>query len=167
MKKSQSADVNGHLDFTKLELPNIFAQQDRMIEIPDYGEIGCGVVVPFSTEKKTIKISVPSNAHSDDVLFAHSVSGDSLNNPDPEKNICNGDSLICKANCDIQEITPDKICIVFVNQTCEKLAKKVIQNGDKVILRSTNPRFADRHFSIDTIEIKGIVIGFKRLRSSF
>lgn len=166
-KKIQNTDRSGELDFTHIELPNIFAQQDRIIDIPDYGEIGCGTVVPFSNEKKTLKISVPSNAYSDDILFAHTVSGDSLNNTDPDKNICNGDSLICKANCAIRDITPDKICIVFVQQTCEKLAKKVIPDGDTVILRSTNPQFADRRFPIEMVEIQGIVVGFKRLRSSF
>lgn len=150
----------------KIRLPNIFLQQNRMIEIPDYGEIGAGKVVPFPAEekKKTIKIPIPSNAHTGDILFSHSVSGDSLNNfENPNKNICNGDSLICKANCEIWEVTPDKICVVFIHQTCEKLAKHVILDGDFVILRSPNPHYKDRRFPADVVEIQGIVVGFKRL----
>lgn len=155
----------------KFNQSNIFLQQNRIIEIPDCGEIGAGKVVPFPHEegegRKQIKIPMPSNVQDGDVLFSHSVSGDSLNDFEkPERSINNGDSLICKANCEIWEVTPDKICIVFIHRTCEKLAKKVIYvNENDVILRSPNPYYKDRHFPADEIEIKGIVIGFKRLWS--
>lgn len=152
---------------TRIKMPNIFLQQNRFIEIPDHGEIGAGKVVPFPVEaekKKTIKIPMPSNAHDGDVLFSHTISGDSLNNfQNPEKSINNGDSLICKANIELSDVKPDKVCIVFIHQTCEKLAKHVILDGDFVVLRSSNPHYQDRRFPADVVEIKGIVIGFKRM----
>lgn len=167
MNSNQDTDRSGVPDWSQIQTPNIFRQQNRWIEIPDYGQIGAGKVVPFSEEIRKIKIPMPSNAHDGDVLFSHTVSGDSLNNPEnPDKNIENGDSLICKANCELWEITPNKVCIVFISQTCEKLAKHVIPDGDKVILRSPNPRYHDRRFSAEVIEIKGIVVGFKRMWQS-
>ena len=142
-------------------------QQNRMIEIPDYGEIGAGTVVPFPKEEKEvkkIKIPVPSNVQNGDILFSHSVSGDSLNDfSNPDKSIRNGDSLICKANVVLSEIKPDKVCIVFIHQTCEKLAKQIILDGDFVTLRSPNPNYPDRRFPADVVEVKGLVIGYRRM----
>ncbi|HEY0658050.1 MAG TPA: S24 family peptidase [Pyrinomonadaceae bacterium] len=164
MKNNPKKESEKQIDFNLIRSQNIFPEKGRMIEIPDYGEIGAGKVVPFSKERKKIKVPKPSNAHDGDILFAHRVSGDSLNNlTDPDKNIRNGDSLICKANCELREITPDKICIVFISQTCESLAKHVILNGDYVILRSTNPHYPDRRFPADVVEIKGLVLGYKRM----
>ena len=143
---------------------NIFHQQNKMVWIPDLGQIGAGKVVEFIPRNKKINIPRPSNAPDSDVLFSHTVSGDSLNDfENPDKNIRNGDSLICKENIEISDVTPDKICVVFIHPTCERLAKKVIYvNDDNVILRSVNPHYKDRHFTAADIEIKGIVVGFRR-----
>ncbi len=124
---------------------------------------GAGTVVDFIPRGKSISIPRPSNTSEADALFSHSVCGDSLYNPiDRDKSVGNGDTLICKANFEVWEVKPEKICIVFIAPTCERLAKKIIVEGDRVLLRSPNPFYADRNFHINDIEVKGIAVGFVR-----
>jgi len=142
---------------------NISLSKTEMIWIPDYGQIGAGTVVPFTPKGKKICIPRPSNTTDSDELFSRSVSGDSLYDPnDREKSVGHGDTLICKANFDSWDVKPDKICIVFIQPTCEELAKKIIVENDRVFLRSPNPRYQDRNFHINDIVIKGIAISFIR-----
>lgn len=131
-----------------------------LIYVPDMGQIGAGTVVDFIPKNKKVLIPRPPHTTDADEIFTHDVSGDSLYNPDdPAMSAYNGDRLICKGNFDISEIKPHKVCIVFVLTTTERLAKQVIVKNDRVFLKSLNPAYPERRFSIHDIEVKGIVIG--------
>lgn len=138
-------------------------QKIEIIEIPDLGEVGAGKVVDFIPQGRTIKIPRPKNTTEKDALFSHSVNGDSLYNPfDHAHSVFHGDTLICRENFEVCEIKPDKVCIVFIVPTCERIAKKLRVIGDYVYLVSPNPSYPDRKYFIDDIEVKGLVIGFAR-----
>jgi hypothetical protein len=128
------------------------------IVVPDYGDIGAGSVVPF-TPKGSVLIPRPPNTSESDFLFTHDVNGDSLYNPDnPSMSAYHGDRLICKAIADKSEIK-NKVCIVFILPTCERIAKTIEIASSKAILRGLNPKYGEREYPIHDIEIKGIVLG--------
>lgn len=136
----------------------------EMIEVPDYGEIGAGTVVPFEPRPdRKSRIIRPPGTTDKDIIFTHTVSGESLQNPfDPYTSLNNGDTLICKGNFEFAEVSPKKICVVFIQTTCERIAKKVRYANGKVILSATNPDYKDRVYPASAVEIKGIVIAFQR-----
>ena len=136
----------------------------EFIEVPDLGEVGAGTVVPFEprSDRKTRIIRPPGTTDSDEI-YTHTVSGDSLYNPtNRDISLNNGDTMICKGNFELSEVTPNKICIVFIQTTCERIAKKVTYRNGKVILSASNPDYKDRIYPANDVEIKGIVIGFQR-----
>lgn len=131
-----------------------------LIYVPDLGQIGAGSVVDFIPRNKRVWIPRPPNTTDNDFIFTHDVSGDSLFNPDdPSMSAYHGDRLICKGTFEISEVKPHKVCVVFVQSTCERLAKKVSIKNGFAYLGSLNPNYPERKFPAHSIEIKGIVIG--------
>jgi SOS-response transcriptional repressor LexA len=129
------------------------------IYVDDLGQVGAGSVVDFIPRNKKILIPRPPNTTDADYIFTHDVSGDSLYNPDnPSMSAFNGDRLICKGNLLPSQITPQKVCIVFIAPTCERLAKQIEIKNDKVYLKSLNPNYPVRFYSVHDVEVKGIVI---------
>lgn len=132
-----------------------------LIYVPDLGQVGAGKVVEFIPKEDKVWIPRPPNIRDNDIIFTHSVSGDSLYNPDnPRLSAWHGDTLICKGNIEISDIK-NKVCIVFIQSTCERLAKLVSVKDGFCHLKSLNPDYPPRRFPVDSIEIKGVVLGIQ------
>jgi SOS-response transcriptional repressor LexA len=125
----------------------------KFIEAANFGEVGCGKVVPFSKGSKTkVAIKPGEMIHPK----TYTACGDSL----VERGINNGDTLICKTTFALPE-TFNKVCVVLFNN--EYIAKIVIPNYDgTVTLRSANPYYLDKRVDAGAIEIVGIVKKIQR-----
>lgn len=129
-----------------------------MLEVPLYGEIGAGRVVPFIPQSELIPIVVPEYMADLDI-FTLQVRGISLQNV----GIDDGDILICSRRFGWRQITPKTICAVMITATQELVAKKIIREANLLTLRASGGNIKDLKFTPDDIEIKGIAIGFQRL----
>jgi SOS-response transcriptional repressor LexA len=129
-----------------------------MLEVPLYGEIGAGRVVPFIPQNELIPVIVPEYLK-DRGICTLKVCGVSLEDED----IFSGDILICRKKFTWRDITPDTICAVMVTATGELVAKKVIRGSNMLILRASGGGLRDLKYAPDDVEIKAIAIGFQRL----
>jgi len=76
--------------------------------------------------------------------------------------IYDGDQVLCKTVFSRKEITPKTVCIVYITDTDETLAKKVTYRKDVVILKSFHPDVEDMVFSPEQVEVQGIVLRLLR-----
>src|SRR5438105_2619478 len=95
--------------------------------VRNYGQIGAGRavdnVIPFIPPSELVPIFVPESiASSSGDIGVSTVCGVSLEN----LGIFSGDYLIWKRAFTWREITPDRICIVYIHATGELVAKKVL-----------------------------------------
>jgi SOS-response transcriptional repressor LexA len=131
-----------------------------MAEVPLYGEVGAGRVVPFVPREETVTVIVPRGVADRDHIGTLVVRGPSLSN----EGIFDGDILVFRTNIQSSEITHQTICIVRFD-TGELQAKKVVYDGrgHTICLRSSGGGIEDVFYPVDQIEILGIVIGMHRL----
>jgi SOS-response transcriptional repressor LexA len=129
-----------------------------MLDVPLYGEIGAGRVVPFIPQSELVPVLVPEYLK-DCGICTLKVCGVSLEN----EGVYSGDLLICRERFTWRHITPDTVCAVLITATGELVAKKVIRGSNMLILRASGGGIRDRQCSPDDIEIKAIAIGFQRL----
>lgn len=80
------------------------------------------------------------------------VSGNSLSGD----GIFDGDRLICKRVFDASEIRNGRLVVAYL-PTGRSVVKRIYFEGEKIILRSTNPAYDDMVFGPDEIRIDGIV----------
>lgn len=85
------------------------------------------------------------------------VCGDSLSGD----GILDGDRLICKRVFDAAEIRNGRLVVAYL-PTGRSVVKRIYFEGDKIILRSTNPNYDDMVFGPDEIRIDGIVMELVR-----
>lgn len=123
------------------------------VNVPDFGQIGAGTVVPFQPRGR-VRIPRPRNARSGDVLVSYLVCGDSLEGD----KIFDGFRLNCRANFELAEIKNSKI--VVVKLPCGDLVAKhfyLLENG-KIKLSASNPKYESGYYDLDMIEIKALVL---------
>lgn len=128
----------------------------RMEDIEILGEVSAGHnVVPFYPQGKKRILKLPLSAHTQpSETKAIKVVGDSLN----QLNVNDGDDLVFSTQFFINEITPDKVCVVYIHSTGELIARKVIFNENgTVTLRAANPSYSDKIYEQDEVEIRGLV----------
>lgn len=114
-------------------------------------QVGAGKVVPF-TSKANLKIQVPLQEQTN--IYAVEVCGDSL----MDKNIHDGDFLIFRTEFQLSEITPEKVCIVYLHTTGELIARCVRFHPEGIVtLCAANPAYPNKSYFADEIEIRGLV----------
>jgi len=126
------------------------------------GEIGCGRpveafdnVYPFIPKDELIPIALPANVNARDAGVM-TVRGLSLS----DFNVFDGDRLVISKKFSWKDIDEDTICAVLIHATGEMAAKRIVRGANKLILRSSGGGIPDVEFSIDDIELKGIVTDF-------
>lgn len=128
--------------------------------VNNYGNVGCGKVVPFlPRQKEKITILVPAGFPSDDQLAVFEVAGPSLS----DLGIYDGDYLLVRRAFKRREITSDTICVVRILATDEMVAKRIHFSEGIVSLISTGGNIKERDFAPEDIEIQGIVFGVQRI----
>ena len=80
------------------------------------------------------------------------VSGDSLKDED----IKDGDVLIVKRVFEAAEIKSGKLVVVLL-PTGRSVVKRIYFEGERIILRSSNPKFKDLVFGQNELTVEGIV----------
>lgn len=76
--------------------------------------------------------------------------------------IFDGDQVLCQTAVSRRQIKGKTICIVYLPETDETLAKRVIYKNGVVVLRSFNPRIADITLRPEQVEVQGIVLKLLR-----
>lgn len=69
-----------------------------------------------------------------------------------------GDRVLCQTTISRSQIKPSDICIVYLQDTNETLAKRVIFDGEYVTLKSFNPDVADILLPKDKVQVQGVVL---------
>lgn len=125
----------------------------KILEVELIGQVTAGYnVVPFIPRGKKIKIPLPAHTQASETK-AMTVIGDSL----ADLNIHDGDDLVFKTRFHISEITPDKVCVVYIHSTGDLIARKVSFNNDgTVTLKAANAAYSDKTYDDDDIEIRGL-----------
>lgn len=81
--------------------------------------------------------------------------------------IFHGDQVLCQTTFTKRQIKPHHICIVYLHETDETLAKSVAYKQDSVILRSYNARIPDIVLRPEQVEVQGIVLKLLREPDAF
>ena len=103
----------------------------KTIEVPLYGEVGAGSVVPFTPRNEVTQVAVPTATRESDIGTII-VNGVSLS----DYGIRTGDILIFTKRFDPAKIYFEKVCILMLSG--ELMAKKIIPlSVDKIILRAS------------------------------
>lgn len=132
----------------------------NLVEIPYYGEIGAGSVVPFIPRHATESVFIPDDGMNIGSIAAVTIRGISLES----EYIFDGDLLIFSKDFHRRDITPHTVCVVYIIPTGELVAKKVLfDHAGMITLRASGGDIKDLHFAMEDIEIKGIAIGFTRM----
>lgn len=129
--------------------------------VNDFGEVGCGrAVIPFPS--KEVPVVLPINA--DPAHFGvMTVRGPSLT----DDGIYDGDRIVICTRFNKRDITRENICVVFIHSTGELVAKKLINHGHMVCLRSSGGGIEDKFYHWDDIEIRGVAVSFQRVLDGY
>lgn len=76
--------------------------------------------------------------------------------------IYDGDQVLCQTAVTRKDVKPTSICIVYLLETDETLAKRVIFRNGVITLKSFNPNIADIVLRPDQVQIQGIVLKLLR-----
>lgn len=76
--------------------------------------------------------------------------------------IYDGDQVLCQTAVTRKDIKPTSICIVYLPDTDETLAKRVVFRNGVVTLKSFNPQIADIVMRPEQVQIQGIVLKLLR-----
>lgn len=128
--------------------------------IPYLGEVGAGRAVeaydnilPFMPKSELFPVAVPAHIPAGKLGLV-TVRGLSLT----DFNIFDGDQLVFTRQFSQREIDEDTICIVFIHATGELVAKRIEVGANMLTLKASGGGIADKEYSIDEVEIRGIVI---------
>lgn len=130
--------------------------------VNDYGDVGCGRVVPFTPKDAQIPVVLPLHALPSQYGIV-TVRGPSLE----DDGIYDGDKLVISLIFDKKDITRENICVVYIHSIGELQAKKLISYGDRVCLRSSGGGISDVLYDWNDIEIRGVVVSFQRLLDGY
>jgi hypothetical protein len=122
---------------------------------------GPGKLLAFPNDRDQETIALPKNLAAlarRGMVDLVTLSGKSLEGI----GIYDGDQVLCKTAFSRKEITAKAICIVYLPETNETLAKKVIYRKDAVILKSFHPEVEDMIFRPEQVEVQGIVLRLLR-----
>lgn len=130
-----------------------------MTFIPTIGSVGAGKVVPMFPHKQTLELPAHITTTGRRIKsVAYLITGDSLIG----SGVRDGDNLVCIDDFSLSDVKPYKVCVVEIISTGELLAKHVIFQKNAVILRSSNPKYADQTYGIDDIAVRHISVGVYR-----
>jgi SOS-response transcriptional repressor LexA len=128
--------------------------------IPHLGEVGAGSsvpaydnVYPFMPKSELYPVAVPAHLPASKLGLV-TVRGLSLT----DFNIFDGDQLVFTRQFNRREIDEDTICIVFIHATQELVAKRIVIGANMLTLKASGGGIADKEYSIDEVEIRGVVI---------
>lgn len=118
---------------------------------------GPGKLLPFPTDRDQETLALPpdlvglaKNGMVDIVTFT-GVSLEGIG-------IYDGERGLCKTAFNRKEITPTTVCIVYLHETGETLAKAVVYKQGSVILKSFHPSIEDMIFRPDQVQVQGILL---------
>lgn len=134
---------------------------DIVIEVQDEGFVAAGRTIPFPAPESTTLVALPpalADLAKQGLVRTMTVFGNSLEGV----GIFDGDKLICKKAFSRKEIGHHTICIVYVPNSGEVVAKRVLFRENMVVLRSCNGDVPDMIFNKDEVDIRGVVIGLHR-----
>lgn len=126
-------------------------------DVENEGEVAAGRVLWFPQASETNQIPLtPQQAElaKKGLIKTMTVDGRSLE----DIGIYHGDKLLCAKVFHRKEIKQDTVCIVYVAELGETVAKKVRFGGDKVLLKSCNRDVEDFYVPAEQADIRGIVI---------
>lgn len=122
---------------------------------------GAGRVLTFPADRETESLALPADlaqkARKGTVDLV-TLEGNSLEGV----GIYDGDQVLCQTAVSRRQIKSTSICIVYLPDTDETLAKRVIYRNGVVILRSFNPLIADITLRPEQVEVQGIVLKLLR-----
>jgi len=123
-----------------------------MIEVDHLGFVGAGTAVEFFDHPRTQLILRPQWVRDYKEVGTVTVSGDSL----IDEKIEDGDGLVVKRVFKAAESRSVKLVVVQL-PTGRSVVKRIYFEGDRIILRSANPKYKDMIFGHDELIVEGIV----------
>lgn len=125
----------------------------KQIEVPDFGQGGCGTVVDFLPRRTKKKIYWSITDGSSEGIGVMNANGDSL----IDVGISDGDELVVQTKFEKEDIKNGKLIVALL--PCTGIIVKFFYRFDnKIVLRSANPRYDDLIYDEDLIQIKAIVV---------
>jgi len=122
------------------------------IEVDHLGFVSAGTTIEFFEHPRSQLILRPQWARDFKEVATVTVSGDSL----MDENIRDGDVLIVKRIFEAAEIRSGRLVVALL-PTGRSVVKRIHFEGDRIILRSSNPNYDDLVFGPDEIRVEGIV----------
>lgn len=129
----------------------------QVIEVEHLGFVGAATTVEFYEHPRSQLILRPQWVRDFKEVGTVTVEGDSL----IDEKIEHGDVLIVKRVFDAAEIKPGKLIVAYL-PTGRSVVKRIHFDGDKIILRSANPKYKDMVFGPNEIRVDGIVKNLTR-----
>jgi hypothetical protein len=122
---------------------------------------GPGKLLPFPVDRDQETLALPPKLASmarQGTVDLVTLTGNSLEGV----GIYDGDQVLVKKAFSRKEITAKTICIVYLPDTNETLAKKVVYKKGSVILKSFHPAIADMILKPEQVEVQAIVVRLLR-----
>jgi repressor LexA len=129
----------------------------NVVQVDHLGHVGAGTTVEFFDHPRAQLILKPEWVTDLRQVCTVTVSGDSL----VDEGILDGDILIVKRIFDAAEIKAGKL-VIAVLPTNRCVVKRIYFRGERIILKSANPKYQDMIFYRDQLRIDGIVKELKR-----
>jgi SOS-response transcriptional repressor LexA len=127
------------------------------MEVEHFGQVGAGTTVDIFDHPRAQLILRPQWVRDFREVGTVTVAGDSLS----EDGIFDGDVLVIKRIFEQAELRSGKLVIALL-PVGRSVVKRIHFEGDRIILRSANPRYKDMTFGPDEITVEGIVKELKR-----
>ncbi len=122
---------------------------------------GPGKLLPFPLDRDQETLALPPKLASmarQGTVDLVTLTGNSLEGI----GIYDGDQVLVKKAFSRKEVTQKTVCIVYLPDTNETLAKKVVYKKGSVILKSFHPAVADMILHPEQVEVQAIVIRLLR-----
>lgn len=124
----------------------------QTIQVKHIGQIGAGSEVDFFEHPRAALIVRPQWVRDFSEAVTAQVSGDSM----AGEGILDGDRIVCKVRFEASEIRNGKLVVARL-PTGRSVVKRIYFEGDRVILRSSNPQYDDMVFDRDVIHVEALV----------
>jgi SOS-response transcriptional repressor LexA len=136
--------------------------KEAPIVVKNEGFVAAGRTVPFPAPETTDVLWLPAHLAEDarnGRIRTLTICGDSLKGV----GIFDGDRVVCKKAFHRKEITDKTICIVYIPQTGDTVAKRVrFVNENLMLLQPCNDAEEEMRVHPDSVEIRGVVIDLLR-----
>jgi SOS-response transcriptional repressor LexA len=133
----------------------------EMIEVENEGYVAAGRTVPFPAPDNASVISLPKSLiplAKQGFIRTMTVHGTSLQGVGLYEN----DEVVVKKAFKKEEIKPQTICVVYIHNYGEILAKQLRFRGEHIILKSCHDSVPDFKVQAEDVEVRGIVIRLLR-----